>query len=109
MDLSNAALAAQNAFDRGEYTLSLGLWRKAVALARPSAAPRNTAAILNSLGMACKFSGSYEEGESAYHEALSLLEPLLNPGHLWFAVLYHNLGGLEHARGHCAAGEVWAR
>src|SRR5437899_2606067 len=25
------------------------------------------------------------------------------------ATLYHNLGGLEHARGHFAGGEPWAR
>ncbi len=109
--LGTALRAAQDALDRGDYLTSVDYWRHATALARASRSftPCDLAAFLNSLGMACKFSGKYEEGEAAYHEALALLEPILDRGHLWFATLYHNLGGLEHARGRCAAGEVWAR
>jgi len=51
----------------------------------------------------------YDEGEQAYREALAILESARTPDPLALATLFHNLGGLEHARGRCGDGETWAR
>jgi tetratricopeptide (TPR) repeat protein len=104
-------MSLDSAFDRGDFIASARHWRGALELAEASGStsPRDFAAILNSLGMACKFCGKYDEAERAYHRALGLMESVVEPGDIECAALYHNLGGLEHARGCCAAGEVWAR
>ena len=63
---------------------------------------------LNLLGMAHKYQGSYTAGRRAYFQALALARrPGTDP--LALAALYHNLGGLEHARGRHARAEPFAR
>ena len=70
---------------------------------------RASAALLNGLGVLHKYQGRYDEAEPAYRRALAIAEAALGPDHPDVASLYHNLGGLEHARGNAARGEPWAR
>lgn len=66
------------------------------------------ATLLNNLGVVCKYLGRYREAGRHYRRALRILAKLgASPTTL--ASLYHNLGGLEHARGRFARGEPWAR
>ena len=50
--------------------------------------------------------GRYDEAEPLYKKALAILERTIGPAHPDIASLYHNLGGLEHARGHYAKGSL---
>ena len=65
------------------------------------------ASALNDLGVVHKFQGRLDEAAAVYKRALTIVEGSgdLNDQ----ATLLHNLGGLEHARGHHAAGEPLAR
>ena len=54
------------------------------------------------------FSDHSNDGSGA-RRALALAEQHLGAEHPDVATLYHNLGGLDHARGHFAAGEPAAR
>lgn len=71
----------------------------------------DTAMVLNSLGMWCKFTGRFEQGRVVYHEALDILRHHhgADDSHPAIATLFHNLGGLEHTAGDFAAGEPFAR
>ena len=96
---------------RGRFARAESLLRQSVALAE-AAGPREDArlaAALNALGLLCKDLARYDEGRACYERALSLLEgaPGATPDDV--ATLYHNLGGIEHARGEHAAGEAFAR
>src|SRR5689334_8090831 len=53
------------------------------------------AGLLNGCGVAYKYSGRFEEAESVYQRALTLIEQSVGPDHPDAATLYHNLGGLE--------------
>lgn len=64
---------------------------------------------LNNYGVLCKYWGKFEEGEQIYLRALALLDARFGEDSLATATLYHNLGGLEHARGNFAKGEPLAR
>jgi tetratricopeptide (TPR) repeat protein len=100
---------AQRAFDEGDYRGSAQRWREAAEMGRRrGATPRVLAGILNGLGVACKGCGAFDEAEQAYQSALKLLEQE-GVDDQTLATLYHNLGGLEHARGNCAKGEPLAR
>ena len=66
-------------------------------------------AALNALGLVCKDLAKYDEGRAAYTRALALLESAPSPHPDRIATLYHNLGGMEHARGDYGAGEPLAR
>lgn len=70
---------------------------------------RREAAALNALGLLYKDLARYDEGRALYERALSLLESVANPTRDDIATIYHNLGGIEHARGDKAAGEPFAR
>lgn len=61
------------------------------------------AVVCNALGMVCKFAGWFEQGEALYSRALALTDEADA------ASIFHNLGGLEHARGRYSAGEPYAR
>lgn len=76
---------------------------------RDPAGGRLTVHELNARGLACKAAGRYAEGRAHYDRALSLLERQPHPDPDALATLYHNLGGIEHARGDYAAGEAFAR
>ena len=64
---------------------------------------------LNELGLWCKDVGRYSEAREHYVQALRILGATGRPDPHDLATLYHNLGGIEHARGHNARGEVLAR
>ena len=66
-------------------------------------------AALNAEGLRCKELGEYDAGRARYERALALLESAPDPDPAAVATLYHNLGGIEHARGDHVAGERWAR
>lgn len=96
---------------RGKLSRAEPLLRTAVAGAE-AAEPRDDArlgAALNALGLLCKDLAKYDEGRACYERALWLLlgAPATHPDDV--ATLYHNLGGIEHARGDYAAGEAFAR
>lgn len=96
---------------RGEFALAEPLLRAAVAAAE-QAEPCDAlalAAALNSLGLLCKDVAQYDEARALYDRALALLQgaPATDPRDV--AAVYHNLGGIEHARGNHAEGEAFAR
>lgn len=53
--------------------------------------------------------GRYDEAERLYFRALDLIDAAVGHDDIQAASLYHNLGGLEHARGRAALGEPPAR
>jgi len=61
----------------------------------------------NNYAIYCKEIGQFDRAEKIYRRLLQVYrsaEQSLNR-----AIVYHNLGGLEHARGRFARGEPWAR
>jgi tetratricopeptide (TPR) repeat protein len=62
------------------------------------------ALALNDFGVLCKYSGRFDEGERAYRRALAISLESCGEIHPTVAVLYHNLGGLDHARSLCRRG-----
>jgi tetratricopeptide (TPR) repeat protein len=75
----------------------------------PSSEGGALVAALNALGLLSKDLGRYDEARGHYERALALLEgaDATDPDDI--ATVYHNLGGIEHARGDYAAGEAFAR
>jgi tetratricopeptide (TPR) repeat protein len=67
------------------------------------------AELLNDLGMTFKYAGRFADAAAAYDGVRAILESRADtdPGDL--ATLFHNLGGLAHARGDLAAAEPLAR
>jgi tetratricopeptide (TPR) repeat protein len=63
----------------------------------------------NQLGMAGKFSGRFAEAERHYRAARPIVRRLYGATSREMATLWHNLGGLEHARERFARGEPPAR
>jgi len=92
---------------RGWYGVAEHLFQRAASLAGGSAAER--AARLNELGVMFKATGRYDDAQALYEEAWRILSSagLLDAERL--AGLYHNLGGLEHARRRYQLGETLAR
>lgn len=64
--------------------------------------------LANTLGMIGKYRGRHGAASRAYARAMSVLRGGAPDGRS-LATLYHNLGGLEHARGRFARAEVLAR
>jgi tetratricopeptide (TPR) repeat protein len=67
-----------------------------------------TAGALNGLGVVFKYCGRFDEGAELYHRALEIVERAVGEGPD-AAAIYHNLGGLEHARRNFEAAEPYAR
>ena len=65
--------------------------------------------LLNSLGIARKYQGRHDGSDRAYRLALRLAKQHFPQDHPLFACLYHNMAGLEHARGRYDAAEPLAR
>ncbi|MBV6395288.1 MAG: hypothetical protein HFACDABA_00863 [Anaerolineales bacterium] len=65
-----------------------------------------TSAARNHLGILYKYTGNFDEAERLYRAALGYLPDKESS---LAAALYHNLGGLAHARGDFAGGEADAR
>jgi tetratricopeptide (TPR) repeat protein len=95
------ALGAYAPADRG-YRAALG---EVTAAFGPRDA--DVAGILNNLGVLRKYQGRYAEAVRFYERALAILRRTRDRAAL--ATLYHNLGGIQHARGRHAAGEPHAR
>jgi tetratricopeptide (TPR) repeat protein len=93
----------------GAYAAADRLYVTALADARQQfgANDPDVAGILNNLGVLRKYQGRFAEAIRFYNRALALLDPERDQEAL--ATLYHNLGGIEHARGRFAAGEPHAR
>ncbi len=71
----------------------------------------DVASLLNNLGVLRKYQARFDEAVVFYERALPMLEAhAKETGETSaLATLYHNLGGIEHARGRYAAGEPHAR
>ena len=67
--------------------------------------------LWNELGMVYKYLGRFDKSRDLYRRALREAPGLLSGAErdFFLADLYHNLGGLEHARGHFRRGEEFAR
>jgi tetratricopeptide (TPR) repeat protein len=81
------------------------LQARANAAAAYGANSVEVATAINALGMLFKYSGRFDEGVALYHEALAIL----GDDHPEAASIYHNLGGLEHARRDFHAADPHAR
>jgi tetratricopeptide (TPR) repeat protein len=73
------------------------------------AASIEAAELHNDLGMTYKYTGRFADAEAAYGRVLAIfdVQPFVDPEDL--AALFHNLGGLAHARHDFAAAEPLAR
>ena len=92
---------------RGRLDHAGMLYEQAIALAttNPSATDSDQVSLLSGLGVVHKAAKRYDAAEALYRKALGMT----NPDGDAAASLWHNLGGLDHARGRHAAGEPAAR
>ncbi|HKQ89523.1 MAG TPA: tetratricopeptide repeat protein, partial [Blastocatellia bacterium] len=97
--------AADERRAQGRYDLAEPLYLRALSLAELFCGREDVAALCNNLAVLYKYMGRFDEAERLYRRALPLMEQSLGPEHSEIATLYHNLGGLEHARGRFGAGE----
>lgn len=101
--------------ETGNWTLAGRVLKRAVRVAQTQLGrdDLDLCYALNSLGMWCKFTGRFELGRKCYRRAMSILRrhhgPRASRSSPEVAVIYHNMGGLEHAAGDFAAGEPLAR
>lgn len=107
-------IQAGNEFrNRGEAINAEPLLRRAVVAADSGRSAPNAEealpAALNALGMLCKDLARYDEARSLYERALGIIEQSPAPNEHDVATLYHNLAGIEHARGDYAVAEPLAR
>jgi len=105
--VAQLSCSADTRYRRGDYQAAASDYSAALALAERADAggPLELSSLLNNLGVVCKYLGAFDEAERVYLRALALTEKTLGPDHPDVATLYHNLGGLEHARGcHAAVG-----
>jgi tetratricopeptide (TPR) repeat protein len=71
--------------------------------------PSWVAAAHNELGVIGKFSGQFAEAERHYRAARPIVRRLYGEQSVQMAALWHNLGGLDHARGRYVRGERAAK
>lgn len=104
------ALLAEHGRAAGRYDAAARQAATAIALIEREA-PQSALHIrlLNCYGVVCKYRGAFREGARAYLKALRLARHRYTPDNSVLATLYHNLGGLEHARGRHRRGEPFAR
>ena len=96
---------------QGRYA-DAGDWlRRALADSESTlgAAHPQTGAVLNNLAVLLKYTGGFDEAAALYDRALRLALAGEPPDEMTIATLYHNIGGLAHARGTFAEGEEPAR
>jgi tetratricopeptide (TPR) repeat protein len=110
-------LAALAMTVRGTSLTAAGRYREAFVQLRNAAVESENvfgpqsielANALNQLGVAAKYAAEFDAADAAYHRALQILGRRRDAV-LQRADLYHNLGGLEHARRRFAVGEPYAR
>jgi tetratricopeptide (TPR) repeat protein len=88
------------------------VYEQAIAVASaqpPQSGSLALADLLTQRGILYKEIGRYAEAEVCYQRALAIVERESTVGDTRLADLYHNLGGLEHARRRPARGEAYAR
>ena len=86
------------------------LLERALTLAERSKEPGvRLVPILNSMAVLYKDLGRYDAAWELYQRALAILEGELEAAPADVATLYHNLGGIDHARGQFDSAECWAR
>jgi tetratricopeptide (TPR) repeat protein len=102
--LLGTALRQQAQYDQAEPPL-----RRALVIAEEAGDVEEIVNALNSLGVLFKFSGNFDEAANLYQRALDLALQTFEAAHRTVATLYHNIGGLDHARGRFAAAEAPAR
>jgi tetratricopeptide (TPR) repeat protein len=111
-ELDALALRACALRDQARYGEAERLLRHVLALAEEGCqgCEWRVCSFENELGMLYKYTGRFDEAEQAYHRALAIADRAGGSrGSEMLANLYHNLGGLEHARDRYAAGEPFAR
>src|SRR5436190_2110884 len=83
--------------------------KKYIALAEYYFEPDNLklSGVLNGLAMLYKYMGNFDDSERLYKRLLTNTQQSLCKDHLNLAVIYHNLGGLEHARGNYQLGLLY--
>ena len=98
---------------RGDYRLAEAHLREALKLApnKNGLSPTSRPALWNALGMVCKYLGKFDKAEGYYRRAMQHAQHLpKTPSREFFlANLYHNLGGVEHARRRFSRAETYAR
>jgi tetratricopeptide (TPR) repeat protein len=96
---------------QGKYLRAAATFRRAISLTDDHSRPRQPilAAILNNFGVLSKYAGRFECAKRLYERARTLM-PRDDPHFREFrATLYHNLAGLEHARGQHMKALLYAR
>lgn len=95
---------------RGRFTDAEIVLKAALNAAHAAFGPSSleVAGVLNELGMTYKYAGRFADSEAAYQDARAILEAVAYD-HPDLASIYHNLGGIAHARGAFAAAESPAR
>ena len=96
--ICSLAEAAEVHRSRARYAKAESLLRQALAMAALGSDELVIATLLNNLAVVHKYQGRFAEASRLYRRALPLLRKALGPEHLEMAAVYHNLGGLEHAR-----------
>jgi tetratricopeptide (TPR) repeat protein len=97
--------------ERGDYPEAYRLLSDAVdeAVRDHGMEARELAGALNALGIVCKYTGRFTEGENHYVRALAILE-MQGEGQMPLAAaVHHNIGGIRHARGDYEGAESPAR
>ena len=94
---------------KGMYPAAEAVLKRAIALAEEHPDPEALPIALNNLGIVYKYSGNFDEAVRLYTRGLRLVQERQGEKNAMAATLYHNLGGLEHARGRYADGEAPAR
>jgi tetratricopeptide (TPR) repeat protein len=96
---------------RGKYGEAAAVFRRAISFAdrHSHSSPLLLAAILNDFGVLSKYAGRFERAKRLYERARKVLPPDDPRSKQFRATLYHNLAGLEHARGQHARALVYAR
>ena len=59
--------------------------------------------------MVHKYAARFDDAEALCRRALGIIEAACGPDHIDAATIWHNLGGVEHARGRFVGGEIYAR
>ena len=91
---------------QGRYAEAEDVFRRALAEAEEHLGQDATpvADLLSGLAIAFKYWGRFDEAEALYRRALAIAERADGADSSAVASIYHNLGGLEHARGDYAGG-----
>jgi len=107
---------AVNLRENGKYDQAAQILNEALTLAEQNRGPDKMllAATLNQIGILDKYAGHFDDGEQAYQTALAIVEADEKDNASYstqslLADIYHNLGGLDHAREKYAHGEPFAR